>query len=312
MIRRIVPLMAAGLVAGVMALAACVAPAREPAPGGRSDTKRQTGAERNVPSSPVQRATPAGAANFTISGEQTQGGWIRGTVPGRTQRLTLDGVDVATTADGTFFAAFDRDAGPRATLVATLAGGRRVERALTVSPRAWRIEHINVARKPGGATEAFMKIRAPELARINAARAVNADSNGWRQAFIWPARGRISGLFGSQRVYRGEPGAYHSGLDIAGATGTQFVAPADGVVILAAQSPFSLEGNLLMIDHGNGLNSAFLHCSAILVKEGQRVTQGQPIGRIGATGRATGPHLHWGMKWREARLDPLLFTGPMR
>jgi murein DD-endopeptidase MepM/ murein hydrolase activator NlpD len=120
-------------------------------------------------------------------------------------------------------------------------------------------------------------------------------------------------MFGSQRIYRGEPGAYHSGLDIAtGASGTPFVAPADGVVILAAKEPFTLEGHLLMIDHGMGLNSAFLHCSQLLVEEGDRVRQGQLIGRIGATGRATGPHLHWGMKWNNARIDPILLTGPMK
>jgi murein DD-endopeptidase MepM/ murein hydrolase activator NlpD len=83
------------------------------------------------------------------------------------------------------------------------------------------------------------------------------------------------------------------------------------VVILAAASPFTLEGNLLMIDHGMGLNSAFLHCSALMVKAGDQVRQGQLIGRIGATGRATGPHLHWSIKWRQARLDPILFAGPM-
>ena len=101
-------------------------------------------------------------------------------------------------------------------------------------------------------------------------------------------------------------------MDIAtGTSRTPFVAPADGVVILAADSSFSLEGRLLMIDHGMGLNSAFLHCSSHAVKEGDLVRQGQFIGRIGATGRATGPHLHWSLKWREARLDPLLFVGPM-
>jgi murein DD-endopeptidase MepM/ murein hydrolase activator NlpD len=84
------------------------------------------------------------------------------------------------------------------------------------------------------------------------------------------------------------------------------------VVILAAEKPFTLEGNLLMIDHGMGLNSAFLHCSQLLVREGERVKQGQVIGRIGATGRATGPHLHWSLKWNDARIDPILLTGPMR
>ena len=83
------------------------------------------------------------------------------------------------------------------------------------------------------------------------------------------------------------------------------------MVVLAAQSPFTLEGNLLIIDHGGGLNSAFLHSSKLAVKLGDTVRQGQYIGNIGATGRASGPHLHWALKWRDARLDPLLFLGPM-
>jgi murein DD-endopeptidase MepM/ murein hydrolase activator NlpD len=255
----------------------------------------------------------AQAAGFVIAaGEQTQGGWVRGSVPTGTVALTLDGQPVANARDGTFFAAFDRDAGTSADLVAQLADGRTVEDAIAVSPRAWQIERVNTALTPGGSNEAFLKQREPELARINAARAVNADSDGWRQDFIWPVKGRISGRFGSQRIYRGEPGAYHSGLDIAtGASGTPFVAPADGVVVLAAEQPFTLEGHLLIIDHGNGLNSAFLHCSELEVKEGDEVKQGQFIGRIGMTGRATGPHLHWSIKWNAARLDPLLFAGPM-
>ena len=147
--------------------------------------------------------------------------------------------------------------------------------------------------------------------RIAASRQIETGSEGWRQSFIWPATGRISGRFGSQRVYRGEPGSYHSGIDIAGGTGTPYVAPADGVVVLAAESPFTLEGNLLLIDHGMGLSSAFLHSSQLLVRDGEQVRHGQEIGRIGMTGRATGPHLHWGLVWRGMRLDPLLFTGPM-
>ena len=133
---------------------------------------------------------------------------------------------------------------------------------------------------------------------------------------MWPAIGRISGRFGAQRIYRGTPGSYHSGIDIApgangGGSGSPYVAPADGVVILAAEAPFTLEGNLLMIDHGNGLSSAFLHSSKLLVKAGDVVHRGQAIGLIGMTGRATGPHLHWSLKWREARLDPILLTGAM-
>ena len=212
--------------------------------------------------------------------------------------------------NGYFFAAFDRDQGPAIRLSATRADGQVIAQELAIRPRAWKIEHINAARRPGGASAAFMKIRQPELDAIWNARLEDTGADGWRQDFIWPVTGRISGRFGSQRVYRGEPGSYHSGIDIAPGNGVPYVAPADGVVVLAVEG-FSLEGNLLIIDHGQGLNSAFLHSSRLYVKEGDRVKQGQHIGDIGASGRATGPHLHWSLKWRNARLDPLLFTGPM-
>ncbi|WP_435419066.1 M23 family metallopeptidase [Parerythrobacter aurantius] len=257
-------------------------------------------------------AAEAPAASFAYEGALEQGGWIRGKAPPRTVRLRMGNYPLTLDPQGRFFAAFDRDSAPSTNLVATLADGSLLTVPLAVARRNWQIEHVDVARKPGGASESFLARRQPELARIEAARAAGSDSGGWAQRFIWPVKGRISGRFGSQRIYRGEPAAYHSGLDIAtGASGTPFVAPADGVVTLAATTPFSLEGYLLIIDHGNGLNSAFLHCSDIVVREGERVRQGQHIGNIGATGRATGPHLHWSMKWRDARLDPLLFTGPM-
>lgn len=267
-----------------------------------------------VATTPPLPSRPAAVpGEIMLSGELTQGGWARGRVPGGTASLTLDGMPVPLAADGGFFVAFDRDAGPSTRLTAAIPGARALAKTLTISPRAWNIEHVAVGPRPGALpSEEYARRRAGETAQINAARAINAKSDGWRQRFIWPVKGRLSGRFGSQRIYRGTPGAYHSGLDIAtGASGTPFVAPADGVVILAAQSPFTLEGRLLMIDHGMGLNSAFLHCSALDVKVGDVVRQGQVIGRIGATGRATGPHLHWSIKWNKARLDPLLFTGPM-
>jgi murein DD-endopeptidase MepM/ murein hydrolase activator NlpD len=261
---------------------------------------------------PAPVPTFSGPSTFAFDGQLTQGGWIRGQVPGGTVSARLDTQALSIDATGHFFAAFDRDAGPQATLIATLADGREIRSPVTVSPRAWQIERVNVARSPGGATAAFMELRRPELARINAARVAEAASDGWTQSFVWPVRGRISGRFGSQRIYRGgEEGAYHSGLDIAGGAGTTYIAPADGVVTLAATTPFSLEGYLVIIDHGQGLNSAFLHSSELFVREGDVVRQGQPLGRIGATGRATGPHLHWSIKWRDARLDPLLFLPPM-
>ena len=295
----------AGSALALLALAGCVA-----------DDSRGAAPENTAVVQPIVTAKPtaapviSGPTTFVFQGQQTQGGWIRGQAPGGTRSATLDGQPLALDAQGRFFAAFDRDAGPIATLSAQLSDGRTISSPLTISPREWQIERVNVARAPGGATEAFMALRRPELARIEAARARNSASDGWRQSFIWPVEGRISGRFGSQRIYRGEPAAYHSGLDIAPGAGVPYVAPADGVVVLAAESPFTLEGNLLIIDHGMGLNSAFLHSSRLAVSEGQVVKQGQLLGYVGATGRATGPHLHWSIKWRDARLDPLLFLPP--
>ena len=256
---------------------------------------------------PTPAPTPARAPVFTFDGELTQGGWIRGTAPGGAVSAKLDDQDLILDEEGRFFAAFDRDSRPQARLTAVLADGRVIASPVAVSPRDWNIERVNVARTPGGASAAFMARRNPELEAIYLSRQKRTGAQGWRQDFVWPVRGRISGRFGSQRIYRGEPGSYHSGLDIAQPTGTPFVAPADGVVVLAVED-YSLEGQLLIIDHGQGLNSAFLHCSRILVREGEKVRQGQHIGDVGASGRATGPHLHWGLTWHGARLDPLLFV----
>ncbi len=248
---------------------------------------------------------------FRFDGPMIQGGTVLGTAPALTSRLTLDGRDVPVAPDGRFLIAFDRDAAARAELVAIRVDGSSLRQTLTVQPRAWRIERLNTLPRFAQPSAEFERRRPAELAQINAARAKSNTVQGWRQDFMWPVTGRISGLFGSQRIYKGEPGAYHSGVDVARPSGTPIIAPADGVVVLAAQQPFTLEGKLLMLDHGMTLNSAFLHLSRIDVKVGDVVRRGQRIGAIGTTGRSTGPHLHWGMKWGSARIDPLLIAGSM-
>ncbi|CAN5475216.1 M23 family metallopeptidase [soil metagenome] len=277
-----------------------------------SPQRPQPVAPRVAQPPPVKRVTqPPVRATFSYEGAMIQGGVILGVAPSGTSMLSLDGGPVPIAKDGRFLIGFDRDAKPTATLIATLESGGTVSDVLTISPRGWQIERLNTLPKFPQETAEFNRLRPPELAQINAARRIQSDSLGWREQFMWPAVGRISGLFGSQRIYKGEPGSYHSGVDIAQPTGTPVLAPADGVVILAADHPFTLEGNLLMIDHGMGLNSAFLHLSRIDVHVGERVQRGEQIGAVGMTGRATGPHLHWAMKWRDSRLDPMLVAGPM-
>lgn len=254
---------------------------------------------------------PQEQASIVLQGQPVQGGILTGAAPPGTVELRLDDQIVPVDVDDRFLIGFDRDAPAQARLAARLADGRTIDRLLSVAPGAWRIERVNAPLRPVRDNEAFLALRRPELAQIAAARAKVTGAQGWRQKFLWPRIGRISGLFGSQRIYQGVPGSYHGGIDIAGSTGQPVFAPADGVVILAADRPFTLEGRLLMIDHGHGLSSAFLHLSGIDVKTGDTVRQGQRIGSVGSTGRATGPHLHWGLRWNDVRVDPLSAAGPM-
>jgi len=286
-------------------------------------------AERQTPPGPVTPPPPpgqppappppttVGAGMFGIKGDITQGALVQGVAPTGTSLLMLDGKPVRFAPDGHFIIAFDRDQGPNALLEARIADGRLLRLPLTIGPRAWDISSLPTLQRGTSPSPEFQRIRSAEVAQITAAKAMNSPSEGWRQTFRWPATGRISTLFGSQRIYAGVPGSYHGGIDIAkyadgpAIAGTPARSPADGVVVLATDHPFSLEGNLVLIDHGMGLISALMHLSKVEVTVGQQVRQGDEIGLVGATGRVTGPHLHWGMTWGTARIDPLLLAGPM-
>ena len=184
--------------------------------------------------------------------------------------------------------------------------GIRDAAQIMVTARDWPLEYINgvppkTVNPPPDIAERIKR----EQALVVAARGRDDDRADFAQAFVWPVRGRISGRFGNGRVYNGQPGSGHSGMDIAAPTGTPVKAPAAGVVTFAAPDLY-LTGGTLLLDHGFGVSSNFLHLSRIDVKVGDRVEQGQVIAAVGATGRATGPHLHWGMNWFDVRIDPLL------
>lgn len=249
--------------------------------------------------------------DVAFQGALTQGAMLLGTAPVGTAKVMLDGKPVAIDANRRFVIGFGRDAAPTATMTLVFADGAISDKTLRIAPRIWKIESIPSLVQTSKPDPEYERIRSAELAQIRAARAQHNISDGWQQRFMWPATGRISGVYGSQRILGGVPRNPHAGVDVARPAGTPVVAPADGVVVLAAARPFSLEGNLLIIDHGMGVNSAFLHLSRIDVTLGQRITRGQLVGAIGKTGRATGPHLHWAMNWGDVRLDPQLLVPPM-
>ena len=145
---------------------------------------------------------------------------------------------------------------------------------------------------------------------VATAREHRDDRAYYANGFAWPAKGRISGVYGSQRVLNGEPRRPHFGLDIAASEGTDVLAPADGLITLTHPDMY-FSGGTIILDHGQGLSSTFLHLSKILVEAGTFVKQGDLIARIGATGRASGPHLDWRMNWLDRRVDPQPLMPPM-
>lgn len=243
-------------------------------------------------------AVSTAAAGFTLDAPVAQGRLVRGqTLPGAD--LRLDGVPLPVSPRGQFVFGVGRDA--TGTLTLTENG---VATVLPITPRDWDVQRID-GLPPAQVTpdpEGLKRIQA-EAALIRAARAQVSALTGFAEPFQWPAAGRISGVYGSQRILNGEPRAPHLGLDIAAPTGTLIRAPASGRVVLAEPDLF-FTGRTVMLDHGQGVGSIFAHLSASSVTVGQMVVAGQEIGKIGATGRVTGPHLHWGVYWGRVTVDP--------
>jgi biotin carboxyl carrier protein len=220
--------------------------------------------------------------------------------------VTTDGRNVRVAPDGSFVFGIGRDASGEVVVSVRQPGTGVVEHRIAVMPRDWPIERI--AGVPPATVNPPPEIAARiarEQALVVAARARDDAREDYEQPFIWPVQGRISGRFGNQRIYNDTPKSPHSGMDIAVPQGTPVKAPAAGVVTFAAPDLY-LTGGTVLLDHGHGVSSNFLHLSRLDVKVGDRVEQGQVIGAVGMTGRATGPHLHWGMNWFNVRVDPLL------
>lgn len=248
---------------------------------------------------------------YTLHGEWQQGSVLIGkTEPGT--RVTFNGRALKVAPDGLFVFGLDRDEKDEAELRIKPPHGEEVVEHHAVEKRAWDVQPIEGLPpklvNPPPETQARIKA---ESAKIGAVKQRDTDREDFATPFIWPVQGRISGVFGSQRILNGEPKAPHYGVDVAVPTGTAVVAPAGGVVALAERD-FYFTGGTVIIDHGHGLQSILVHLSKLLVKPGEVVKQGQIVAESGMTGRATGPHLHWGLYWFNEHVDAQKFTGPMQ
>ncbi len=182
---------------------------------------------------------------------------------------------------------------------------------LSIAKREWKIERVDglpPSKVNPTSPETLARIKK-EAALVRKARQGTSFQTAFMMQFIKPAEGRISGVYGSQRILNGEPKRPHFGLDIANKVGTPVIAPADGVVTLAEKDLF-YSGGSVIVDHGYGISTTYIHLNSLAVEVGQEIKQGETIGGIGATGRATGPHLDWRLNWYNTRLDPQLLLKP--
>ena len=244
-----------------------------------------------------------------LKGEWTQGAVLRGKVKPGTQ-VSFLGQNIPVGPDGEFVLGLGRDAGANAELILK-KGEDEWRHTYTVARRDYNIQRIEgVPQKTVTPSPEQQERTRREAAKVWQARQTERDTVEFMQDFKWPLVGPITGVYGSQRFYNGEPRSPHYGVDIAAPTGAEVIAPAAGEVILAEPDLF-YSGGTLIIDHGHGLSSTFIHLSKMLVQVGDSVTQGQEIAEVGASGRATGPHLDWRMNWRGERVDPTTLVGPM-
>jgi murein DD-endopeptidase MepM/ murein hydrolase activator NlpD len=244
----------------------------------------------------------ADGSRLTLSGTLEQGSLIIGRTASA-RKVTFDGTALRVSADGTFACGLEWDRTAAARIAVRYTDGTSETRDVAPVVRQYTIERVNglppqtVAPSP----EELARIK-DEHARLAVARKTDSDNTWFAEPFDWPAPGIMSGIFGSQRIDNGTPMAPHMGVDMANAEGTPIHAPTDAIVLLT--DDFFLEGGFTLLDHGHGVFTHYMHQSARLVAAGDRVRRGDVIGKIGQTGRATGPHLHWGMNWFDVKLDP--------
>ncbi|MBN1483837.1 MAG: M23 family metallopeptidase [Chloroflexia bacterium] len=182
---------------------------------------------------------------------------------------------------------------------------RVLSASIQVLPTEYPVEYIHLL--PGRGELLAPEITEAEWARVEPIFLSVTEERLWAGSFITPTHGRLSSLFGTRRSYNGGPvNSYHSGVDISNVTGTLILAPQGGRVVLAER--LRVRGGTIILDHGWGVHSAYLHLSEILVQEGELVEQGQVIAHMGASGLVTGPHLHWEIRLGLIPVDPLVLV----
>lgn len=243
---------------------------------------------------------------LTFLGSTKQGALVVGRAEGA-HRVYVDDQEISISDTGLFAFGLECEQTKPTPVAVIFMNGER--RTAEITPVARQYDEQSVSGLPPRTVEPSAEDAARiarEHALVEKARQTDTPRTWFGEPFDWPAKGTISGVFGSRRILNGLPGRRHFGVDIAAGQGATIRAPAHGEVLVAQE--FFLEGGFTLIDHGHGVFTGYMHQSRQLVKEGDRVRRGQIIGNVGATGRASGPHLHWSLNWFQTRLDPSLWV----
>lgn len=248
--------------------------------------------------------TPGG---LRITGNPVQGGLVFGYVaPGN--EVWVDGQPLRLT-NGAFCFGFGRDADKPALVRVRYTGTFEETKEVMPAKREFRIQRIDgLPEKYVSPPKEILERISRDAKAVREARTADSGETWFAEKFDWPADGPITSIYGSQRILNGEPREPHYGVDIASPEGTPIRAPVPGVVTLAEE--LYLSGNTMIIDHGHGVSTSYLHMSRMDAKVGDKLDRGRPIGLIGKTGRVTGPHLCWRLNWFQTRLDVALLVPP--
>ncbi|MBA6390861.1 M23 family metallopeptidase [Colwellia sp. BRX10-3] len=221
-------------------------------------------------------------------------------------KVTLNGKSIKVSKNGDYALGFSRDEKNNSELIILSPNGAAEKRILKPLKREYNIQRVEGIAKSIMNPNKKANIRVGEdNKKIKAARKVDSNLTAFAKGFVAPIEGIITGVYGSQRYYNGVPKTPHYGLDYAGKTGDPVKSPADGTILMFVPDMF-YSGGTMIIDHGHGVSSTFLHLSDSYVSVGDKVSKGQLVAAVGASGRATGPHLDWRINWFNMRLDPEL------
>ncbi len=246
-------------------------------------------------------STNAFAVEFR--GKFLQGHFIIGiTEPG--SKIIVDKKEVKVSEDGFFVFGIDRDRNFDVTIT-KISNGEKKKIIKKVLKRKYNIQRIDgLEESKVTPPESVYKRIKDENNKIGKARAINSSLPFFKNQFIMPVQGIISGVYGSQRILNGKPKWPHYGIDIAAKKGTNIKSSATGIVTMAEPDLYYTGGTIIM-DHGHGISTIYSHLETLKVKVGDEVIQGDIIGTVGSTGRSTGPHLDFRINWFQTRLDPM-------